>query len=261
MATKRSNQWAAVSCVCIGLGLVVVIGALVFEAFGRPRQLNTTSALSEWKWVEPEVIHAAAMERDALQSGRRAALQPATDASDHTNPPDPAQRGAGSEQAASIDPTVVFFAIEGIATSAAPTTTNAPLTTPTSANSTTASPLSAGNSTTTANSTTAAGTITDTRVTTVSSAEADPEVTEPPPGAEQGFTYCGATTCTVGFKCCCSACVPFEQECDPRSCAAQSGLSVSVPCGMDLCDPGDICCDPRCGACAEAGECPEEPCR
>jgi hypothetical protein len=34
-----------------------------------------------------------------------------------------------------------------------------------------------------------------------------------------------------------------------------------VPCGMDLCDPGEVCCDARCGSCAEAGQCPEEPCR
>ena len=83
---------------------------------------------------------------------------------------------------------------------------------------------------------------------------------QPPPGAEQGMTYCGMATCNVGFKCCCDRCTPYEDECHAPECDVFTGLSVSVSCGMDLCDPGEICCDPSCAACSEAGQCPEQPC-
>lgn len=86
-------------------------------------------------------------------------------------------------------------------------------------------------------------------------------VPEPPlVGVELGLTQCGRLTCRPGYECCCEACVPRSEGCNDPNCPASSSLSLSVPCGMMLCDPGDICCDANCGACATAGECPENPC-
>lgn len=230
---------------CIGLGLLAVVGALLFFAFGKPQPLDTASAFSELNWVEPEAVRVGAVGTGPTENVPRV---PASGDPNAPSPPPAADtpqatvRSLEPRNGASITPAVVVLAAVPGPTSTINTTT-APLPTATAAVSATAPAT------------------TNTDATSEPSAAAEPAVTEPPPGAAQGVTYCGPTTCGVGYKCCCDGCVPFEQACDPRSCAAQSGLSISVPCGMDLCDPGEVCCDARCGECAQAGECPEEPCR
>lgn len=242
MRAKKRINWAALSGVCIGIGVLVMVGVFVFLSFGKPKPVDPTSALPELSWVEPTAIRIGVVGSGAV-------------------PPSQVTSALGTAESSVIyrqeaqaeglpAPTVVVIAAvppptapSGSPTVPEPTATAATAGAPESANAT-----AAGGVPTSATAATGTGT---TDATTPS---------EPPPGAEMGVTYCGPVPCGIGLKCCCDRCVPFEEACDPRSCAAQSGLSISVPCGMDLCDPGEICCDARCGQCAVAGECPEETC-
>jgi hypothetical protein len=68
-----------------------------------------------------------------------------------------------------------------------------------------------------------------------------------------GVTYCGSGACNVGSKCCCDHCVAYTETC-PSECEGSSSLSLSVPCGMQLCDTGLVCCNASCGICAAPGK-------
>jgi cytoskeletal protein RodZ len=243
MRAKKRINWTALSGLCIGIGLLAVLGAFVFSSFGKPKSVDPKSALPELSWIEPSAIRIGAVgtEPSQLTSALSTAESPVIES------PEP---GEVAERAPA--PTVIVIAAvpapptatSGSPTAPEPTATAAELPVPVGASAASTAPE--------AGTATAPGTAASATDTTAPS--------EPPPGAEMGVTYCGNIPCGIGLKCCCDRCVPFEEECDPRSCNAQSGLSISVPCGMDLCDPGEICCDARCGQCAPAGQCPEEAC-
>lgn len=242
MPPKKRVNWAAVSGVCIGIGLLAMLGALLFVVLGKPSRVDPGSALSEMGWVEPTAIRIGAVGANAPPDvGGRGASPPLNEPAVNSDVSSPYAAQTSARPTETPTPTppavVVLAAIPGpTATATGTPTTPAP------------------------SATTVGATAEATPVETLDTAATEQVPADPPPGAEFGVTYCGATTCTVGFKCCCDGCVPFEQACDPRSCEAQVGLSISVPCGMDLCDPGEVCCDARCGECALMGECPEEPC-
>jgi hypothetical protein len=86
------------------------------------------------------------------------------------------------------------------------------------------------------------------------SAAPEPEPEELPKAVRAaGVTYCGAVACSVGSKCCCDHCVPYTDRC-ASECEGTSSLSLSVPCGMQLCSSGQVCCNPSCGICAAPGK-------
>lgn len=254
MRSAKRLTWAVLSAV-IGFGLLAILGALAFFYFGKPRPVNPGAAVSEMiDKVDPSVVRIGAVGTGPTP------VRPQTPAEiargDRTPSAGNGQSAAAGAGAAPGEPGGDDPAVIVLAALPSPTTTGSP--TAPEPTATAAAPQAA----VTAIATTSANTAANTGAAPSATEGADPSAAdEPPPGARQGVTYCGATTCLVGTKCCCDICVPFEQACDPRSCAAQSGLSISVACGMDLCDPGEICCDAHCGECARAGECPEEPCR
>ncbi len=233
MPPKKRINWTAVSGVCIGIGLLAMLGTLVFVLVGSPTRVDPGSALSEMNWVEPSAVRIG-----SIGTGPFGVTAPT---------PQPVYTGQTTPQPVrdrqiTVEPLAPAVVVLAQAPGATGTSSSDVPTVP------------APTATTVGATAESAPTTSDATPTTPASPE------EPPPGAELGVTYCGATTCVVGFKCCCDGCVPFEQECNPRACEAQAGLSISVPCGMDLCDPGEVCCDARCGECAPSGECPEEPC-
>lgn len=262
MRSAKRTTWAVLMGV-VGIGLLAVITAVGFAFFGEPRQVNPGAELSRMmNKVDPSVIRVGAVGTGAPPvpstppPERRSIANPSDEAAFVTasNPPP-------RPQAENENPTIIVLA--ALPEASASTTTTAP--TATAAGDTTA-PTTAPTDGATAPSPAASADVDPLSPTTDSdetngSDDAESEaIAEPPPGAALGVTYCGAMTCVVGYKCCCDSCVPFEQACDPRSCEAHAGLSISVPCGMDLCDPGEVCCDARCGVCARAGECSEQPC-
>lgn len=258
MRPVKRIPWTAVVSVCLGLGAIAVVGALLFFVFGNPRTVNPGAALSElMDWKPPKVVTGSAAPQPTARPTAPVVAAP-------QGQPRVDEANADAEERV---PAVVVLA----ALPEASATVTAPVASATVAAYTTAAAtnLAVTAPSTTAATTTAALGATDTEPDLTGSTTGDTETAaegdavpaaDPPPGAAQGVTYCGAMTCFVGLKCCCDSCVPFEQECNPRSCAAQSGLSISVPCGMDLCDPGEVCCDARCGECAPMGQCPETPC-
>jgi len=262
MRSAKRTTWAVLIGV-VGMGLLAVLVAVGFALLGKPRHVNPGAELSElMNKVDPNAIRVGAV--GTGPSSVRPMVAPA-------QPPHAAPEPAASSESEARprlpsvedeNPTVIVLA-------ALPEPTNGPTTTAPTA---TAAGETAPPPTSTA---TAATTPIPTPTTDLDTSDVDPDTgetgetgetdsevlpAEPPPGAERGVTYCGAMTCVVGYKCCCDGCVPFEQACDPRSCEAQAGLSISVPCGMDLCDPGEVCCDARCGVCARAGECSAQLC-
>lgn len=253
MRSAKRTFWAVLTGV-LGFGLFAVLGALAFYFFGRPKPVNPGAAVSElMNKAEPgDVVVAVGTGQRPFGPG--APLAPSPENVPATAPSTGGADGAGerspnyrasSVQESPASPGVIVLAA---------------LPTPTAPGTTTTAPMPTATTVATPGATAAADESGSASPSAVSEADAT-AAPEPPPGAQYGVTYCGAITCGVGLKCCCQSCVPFDQACDPRSCAAQSGLSISVPCGMDLCDPGEVCCDARCGECARAGECPAEPCQ
>jgi hypothetical protein len=242
MRSAKRTTWAVLASV-VGIGVLAMLGALAFFFFAKPKPVNPGAAVSEMM----NKVDANSLRIGAAGTGRpfpsatgtaQSIVDPSNVAAESGQRDVDLREVNGDEGVKPGSPAVIV-----LAATPQPTLPGSPTTTTAPAETTVASPEVLPTTATTDEAT---------------SASVPPD---PPPGAKYGVTYCGANTCAVGLKCCCDSCVPFDQACDPRSCAAQSGLSVSVPCGMDLCDPGEVCCDARCGECARYGECPEEPCK
>lgn len=260
LADDRRLNWSALVAVCVATGVVAagIVGMFVVRAMSpgplgealqgaskpgpldeQPVQLAPTSGLRTTSWA-------------LLPASRVGAVDDAPGAVLPTNQVDvvPETNADARQPEIEVNPVV------GVVVVAAPTATNEQ----TSGGAATAEPASVDRASAAPSQPTGGATAVPSTLPNAETDVAETEPTEPPPGASLGYTYCGAVTCGVGFSCCCDVCVPAGVECEPASCQAHSGLSISVPCGMDLCDSGEVCCDPRCGACARAGECPEDPC-